>query len=371
MATTASWFPRCRRPFARPSPNCVRRARSISRESSNSPKPAFRLRCSPVGTSVCTCIRPACAGPQINNVFGAVHLQGSSNGTRYASYGQLELDSLTYRNFQLTEILGPLWFDNQNVYLGTLPFKPANGQPLGRITARLFGGSAAADCHVRLGAVPQYRLIATLSGADLGQFAVENLTSHQALRGRILANVDLQGSRGQHTLVGRGDVHLTDADIYELPLIVSLLSIVRAKAPGPTAFTESDISFQVNGQHVQLKQIDLRGDALDLGGHGELTLDGQSNPIALELHTTVGRGAIPIISGMFSEASQQLLKVHVVGSLEQPQAWTEALPIAGEALDMLRTDHQTPPGEFPNRAGAQAYGARAKLPAARTCNLDR
>jgi hypothetical protein len=298
------------------------------------------------------------AGPQINNVFGAVHLRGSSDGTRYSSYGQLELDSLTYRNFQLTEILGPLWFDNQNVYLGTLPFKPADGQPRGRITAKLFGGTAAADCHVRLGAVPQYRLIATLSGADLGQFAVENLTNHQALRGKILANVDLQGSRGQHTLVGRGDVHLSDADIYELPLVVSLLSIIRAKAPGPTAFTESDIIFQVNGQHVQLKQIDLRGDALDLGGHGELTLDGQTNPIALELHTTVGRGSVPIISGMFSEASQQLLKVHVVGSLEQPQAWTEALPIAGEALNMLRTDYQSPPGQFQNRAGAQAYGAR-------------
>ncbi len=297
-------------------------------------------------------------GPQINNVFGAVHLQGSSNGARYASYGQLELDSLTYRNFQLTQILGPLWFDNQNFYLGTLPFEPANGQPRGRVTARLFGGAAAADCHVRLGAVPQYRLIATLSNADLGQFAIENMTSHQALRGKILANVDLQGSRGQHTLVGRGDVHLTDADIYELPLIVSLLSIVRAKAPGPTAFTESDIIFQINGQHVQLKQIDLRGDALDLGGQGELTLDGQTNPIALELHTTVGRGAIPIISGMFSEASQQLLKVHVVGSLEQPQAWTEALPIAGEALNMLRTDYQASPLPSQNRAGAQTYPAR-------------
>ena len=37
------------------------------------------------------------------------------------SFGELKLDSLTYKNFQFTQILGPLWFDNQNVYLGSLP----------------------------------------------------------------------------------------------------------------------------------------------------------------------------------------------------------------------------------------------------------
>jgi hypothetical protein len=305
------------------------------------------------------------AGPLFTNIFGAVRLQGAAQGGRYTSHGQLELDSLTYRNFQLTEILGPIWFDNENVYLGTLPFAPADGRPRGRVTAKLFGGAAAADCHVRLGAVPQYRLIATLSNADLQQFAVENLTNHQALRGKVLANVDLQGSRGQHTLVGRGDIHLTNADIYELPLVVSLLSIVRAKAPGPTAFTESDVAFRVNGQHVQLTQIDLRGDALDLGGTGELTLDGQTNPIKMELHTTVGRGAIPIISGMFSEASQQILKIHVDGTLEHPNAWTEAFPIANQALERLTsTDYGTapqrtaPPSAAPNRNSAVPLGAR-------------
>ena len=92
------------------------------------------------------------------------------------------------------------------------------------------------------------------SCADLQQFAVENLTNHQALRGKVLANVDLRGSRGQHTLVGGGDIHLTKADIYELPLVVSLLSIVRAKAPGPTAFTESDIYplFELCGRAIAM-----------------------------------------------------------------------------------------------------------------------
>jgi hypothetical protein len=282
-------------------------------------------------------------GPRLNNIFGSVRLEGTSQGPNYQSFGELRLDSLTYKNFQFTQVLGPLWFDNQNVYLGALPQAPPRGQKAARVTANLFGGVVAADCHVRLGTVPQYRLIASLAGADLGQFAAENLTNHHRLNGKVLANVDLQGSRSQHTLVGSGDVHLTDADVYELPLMVSLLKIVRAKPPDPTAFTESDIAFDINGQRLLLKKIDLRGDALSLSGTGELLLDGQTNPVQLELHTTVGRGALPIISGMFSEASQQILKIHVDGTLDHPATRAEAFPVATQALERLRADYEKQP----------------------------
>jgi hypothetical protein len=277
-------------------------------------------------------------GPKLENIFGCVRLRGSSLGPRFTSFGELKLDSLTYKNFQFTEVLGPMWLDNENVFLGTMPGAAEAGRPSERITAKLFGGVVAADCQVRLGAVPQYRLIAALSGADLARFAAENLANPRRLNGKVLANVDLQGSRGAHTLVGAGDIHLTAADVYELPLVVSLLKIVRAKPPDNTAFTESDIAFDIKGQHVILKKIDLRGDAVNLAGVGELTLDGQTNPIRLELHTMVGRGNLPLISGVFSEASQQILKIHVAGSLDHPVTRTEAFPAASQALEALRSE---------------------------------
>lgn len=298
------------------------------------------------------------AGPKLENIFGCVRFYGSSRGPRLTSFGELKLDSLTYKNFQFTQILGPLWFDNQHVYLGSLPQAPPQGQRANRVTANIYGGVVAADCHVRLGAVPQYRLIATVSNADLRQFAVENLTNHEQLNGKVLANVDLQGSRGQHTLVGTGDLHLTQANVYELPVMVSLLKIMRAKVPDSTAFTESDVRFQINGQHVLLNQIDLRGDAVSLAGEGELTLDSQTNPIRLELYTTVGSGKMPIIAGMFKEAGKQILKVHVDGTLEHPMTTTEAFPVASQALERLRAD--TAPQPITPQAAGQPplYGAR-------------
>ncbi len=221
--------------------------------------------------------------------------------------------------------------------------------------------------------MPQYRLIAALSGADLREFAAENLTNHQALNGKVLANVDLQGSRGQHTLVGTGDIHLTEAEIYELPLVVSLLKIVRAKLPDNSAFTESDVAFQINGQHVTLNQIDLRGDAVSLTGSGGVTLDSQTNPIHLELHTTVGRGAMPFISGMFGEASRQILKIHVNGSVDHPTTWTEAFPMAGEALERLRADveRQVPPPQATGACDRWERGNQCTSTRRRECRYHR
>jgi hypothetical protein len=284
------------------------------------------------------------AGPRLDNIFGRVRLRGSSSGPRYSSQGELALDSLTYKNFQFTEIAGPLWFDNANVFLGTWNVPPGqSGASTSRVTAKLLGGTLAGDCQVRLGAVPQYHLAATLSRADLAQFARENLGTGRKLDGKIAANVELFGTRGPHNLSGSGTIHLSDADVYQLPLMISLLKFARAKPPDATAFTQSDIAFEIQqGEHVILKQINLEGDAINLSGQGELTFDGQTNPIRLRLHLSVGRNGLPIIEGMMDEASRQILLVHVGGTLDHPQTRTEPFPAANQALQQLQPDPQKP-----------------------------
>ena len=284
------------------------------------------------------------AGPRLENIFGRVRLAGSSSGKSYTSRGELDLDSVTYKNFQFTEIAGPLWFDNANVFLGA--WGPANGPPgtaKPRVTAKLLGGALAGDCQVRLGAVPQYRLAATLSQAELAQFASENLAGGQKLKGKIAANVELVGTRGPRNLAGSGTIHLSDADVYELPLMISLLAIARAKLPDTTAFTQSDIVFDIQqGEHIILKQINLDGDAINLQGHGELTLDGHTNPIRMQLHASGGRGGFPLVSGMLNETSRQILLIHVGGTLDHPTTRTEPFPAANQALQQLQADSEKP-----------------------------
>jgi len=299
-------------------------------------------------------------GPKLENIFGYLRLTGASDGTRYTSGGELDLDSLTYKNFQVTKIRGPLWLDNNNVFLGNanaVPTKAGVKEPR-RITAELLGGTLAGDCQVRLGPVPHYHLVATLAQADLGQFARENLAGHQKVNGKILANIDLHGNGGSRNLAGTGNVHLTDADVYELPVMVALLKIVRAKRPDTTAFTQSDINFEIQREHIVLNQINLNGDAISLSGQGLLTLDGQTNPINLQLHTSVGRADLPLLSGAFSAASQQIMQIYVEGTLDHPTTRTEAFPVAKGALQQLQADYEKPRGSTEGGGIMRAIGIK-------------
>jgi hypothetical protein len=281
-------------------------------------------------------------GPKLENISGGVRLVGSCDGARYASRGELRLDSVMYKNFQFSQVLGPLYFDNDNAYLGDW----RAGAPPRRVTARLLGGTVAGECQITLGNLPhnapRYGLSASISQVDLGMFARENLANHQKLNGKVFGDIKLVGNREPHTMFGSGNLRLTDADVYKLPLMVALLKIVRAKPPDTTAFTQSDIKFDVRGSHIGLNPIEFRGDAVNLTGQGDITLDGQTNPINLDFHTMVGRGHIPLLTGLLSEASQQILTIHVGGTLDNPVTRTEVLPAANQAIQQLQADYDRP-----------------------------
>ena len=281
-------------------------------------------------------------GPKLENISGAVQLVGSSDGVRYASRGELNLDSVMYKNFQFSQILGPLYFDNDNAYLGEW----RSGGPNRRVTAKLLGGTVAGECQIKLGVLrpnePTYGLSASISQADLGMFARENLANHQKLNGKVVGDIKLVGNREPHTMFGSGNLHLSDADVYTLPVMVALLKIVRAKPPDTTAFTNSNITFEVRGPHIHLAPIEFRGDAVNLSGQGDITLDGQTNPINLDFHTMVGRGNIPLLTGLLSEASQQILTIHVGGTLDNPVTRTDVLPAANQAMKQFQSDYDRP-----------------------------
>ena len=278
-------------------------------------------------------------GLTLENLSGRVRLTGAADGARYSSFGELDINNLTYKNYQFTDVAGPLWFDHEKAVFGDWgPQARQGAQHNRRITSKLWGGTLAGDCQVEFGAAPRYTVAATLSGAELSQVARDNLSSNPKLQGKILANVNLRGQRRPGSMFGSGNIHLSEANVYELPVMVSLLKIVRAKPPDATAFTDSDIAFDIRGERLYLNPIQLNGDAINLSGQGEVKLDGQTNPINLQLYTKVGRGTMPLLSGVLREASQQIMTIHVDGTLDHPTARAEAFPVANQALQQLQGD---------------------------------
>jgi hypothetical protein len=207
-----------------------------------------------------------------------------------------------------------------------------------RLTAKVFGGLIEGDCRIELDDGPHYTIEAALAGADLSKCAKETMAGHQRLKGKVSATVGLRGAgKSLNTLEGRGEIKLSEADVYELPVMISLLKILSNSEPDTNAFSESDIRFRIGGNHIYFDPINFTGDAISLRGSGEM--DFQSN-INLKFYTVVGRDKwhVPILSPVLGGASEQALAIKVTGTLQNPHTTRDIFPMAKEALQQLQAD---------------------------------
>jgi hypothetical protein len=284
-------------------------------------------------------------GTRLDNIHGNVSLTGGFDGQNFYSRGEFALDSLSYKDQQFTQILGPFWIDDQQALLGSWVgrrenrIQAGNGQPetpLRPLSAKIFGGNVYADAWVAFGAQPRYGIQASIVDADLTRCAREITGGHENLRGRVQGAVELRGfGRTCHNLSGHGNFHLRDANIYELPAMISMLKILSIRAPDANAFSKSDIDFRVEGEHIYFEKLDFNGDAISLLGKGEMNLQGETR---LTFTAVVGRAELgmPVLRNIFTGASQQFMLIHVGGNLQNPDIRKEAFPGVNQALQQLQ-----------------------------------
>jgi hypothetical protein len=290
------------------------------------------------------------AGVPLENVSGIVHLEGDYDGRQVRSAGELTIDSLSFKGHQFTELRGPLWVDDKQLILGSQAERPLPGRAPRRMTAKLYGGTVLADLWVGFGEPPRYLLRATLSDGDLERFAREQLAGRQRLKGKAGAGLVLGGAgTSLHQMEGQGEIWLREADIYQLPLMVALLKILSIRTPDTTAFTTSDVEFRVAGEHIYLDKLEFSGDAISLLGAGETNLNGDIRAI---LSAIVGRSEwqLPVIKAVMGQASQQIMQIHVDGSLSDPHVHREAFPGINQAIEQLQAGMRQRPQPLPQAA---------------------
>ena len=283
-------------------------------------------------------------GVKLNNVNGKLQLAGGMEGEEFYSLGELEIDSLEFKDVQLTGLTGPMWIDNKRVLFGSSVDRrlgaeqsPARRAPR-PLSAQLFGGNVWADGWVSLDATPSYQFAAKIKNAGLPDFAQELMVGRQNLRGKLDANVDIWGSgRSLNALGGRGGIRLREADVYELPLMVALLDFLGTGQPDPSKFSDSNIEFVIEGNHIYLNHIDFKGGSMSLVGEGEMDFDRNLN---LVLGARLGRGAgnMSVLREILGGAGDQLVLIHVEGPLENPRTWKETLPGVTKALQQLQAE---------------------------------
>jgi hypothetical protein len=280
-------------------------------------------------------------GMLLQNVNGGANLVGDFDGQQFRCQGELNLESVTCRDFQLTQVMGPIWIDDARLLLGFWADRHRQVTPERHLTGKLFGGTVVSDGWAVFGLKPGYSLEANLVRADLARWAQEAMPGRQQLSGEIFANVQLRGrSFSVNDLAGRGNIQLRNADIYELPLMVSLLKVLSVRPPDTTAFTKSDIEFRIEAEHVYVEDIEFAGDAISLVGSGEI---GFNKQLRLTFHPIVGRneGRMPLLRDVLGGASQQILLIHAEGTVDQPSLRREAFPGVSQALQYLQAEFQS------------------------------
>jgi hypothetical protein len=283
-------------------------------------------------------------GVPVEHIHGGLRLWGQTQPGGFQTRGELKVDSAIVRDVQLTQIHGPIWIDPQRLVVGTWAERDVHDRAARPLTANVFGGAVSLDAIVALDDVGQFQLQSTLENADLATIAAELAPQQQGLSGKVNSLVTLAGTQqGKHTWRGDGKIRLFDANIYELPVMISMLKLLSVRDPTRTAFTKSDIDFRIEGDDLEFRRIDFTGDAISLKGKGRMNA---AREIDLKFYPELVRdeALIPIFRPLNAEAGRQFLLVEVTGTLDHPQVTKQAFPRIDARLQQI----------FPELAGQES-----------------
>jgi hypothetical protein len=263
---------------------------------------------------------------------------------------------------QLTQLTGPFFFDGHKLVFGALAERDAEGRAPRQITAQLLGGTLAAGGELGLGDEGQFDVQVALDNADLVAIARQLAPQQHHVSGRVNGQANITGTaQGKHTWRGKGNIWLRDADIYQLPLMIRLLSLLSVKPPDRSAFTTSDIDFQIEGDHLALTRIDFSGDAISLKGKGDINAQRQ---IDLKFYPVVGREEwhLPFLRPLVGQTGRELMLIEITGTLDRMDLRRTPFPRFDERLARIFPELVPPEPSVPVVSPPQEAKSPLRLP---------
>ena len=242
-------------------------------------------------------------------------------------------DSLTVYGAQITNVQGPLWIDDKQTLAGK--YADQNSGRARSITGTLFDGKIAFDGWLSHEESLPFYVQTVVEDSALEEAAAEIAPQMQEISGDAFGFIRLRGNADElHTYQGDGNIHLRNARIHQLPVIVSLLKILRIKEVNRTAFDSSDVDFSIHGDQIKLSKIELIGDAISLIGNGYLEWMKFAD---INFYSVVGRNRfhIPVLSDIYKAGCQRIMWINVGGPMDNLQTSRKVLPGLNESIQSL------------------------------------
>ena len=267
-------------------------------------------------------------GVPMARVDGRLALEGTVRSSRLAELtGSIDLPSLSMADRPARDLHAEF-------------FKPADRQGLhiGNITGRVAGGKVDGDVNLTFPdeGASRYVMNLVLRDADVRQLSGEMT---QDLSGRLSASLDLQGEWSDtRTRRGRGDVSVSGKEMYKIPLILGLLQITNLSLPITSPFNQGHARYMVDGQTLTVEALELRSRDMVMSGSGQL--DFERKKVAMTFTTdNPNWPKLPIVGDILHTAKNELLQIHIKGTLQDPKVSASAANTVTTTVDeVLRGD---------------------------------
>ncbi len=231
--------------------------------------------------------RIADVGP-VHSLRGEIMIRGIKDGDLLRAGGDVAIDSLHAYGLQATSVRGPFSIIGDELRLGTLSSEtdPITNEPRTRsndkvdkagrtnqspILGQMFDGQLDVSGTVKLSS-GDFDVGATMTNAQIATILAEVGQMRSGVTGRFDMNSRLDGRLGDSDLLkGAGTARISGANMYELPMLVQVLNLLRITPTEDVAFTDGESEFSIFGEDVNFNRLSMWGDLVALDGSGTLS----------------------------------------------------------------------------------------------------
>ncbi|HVL13641.1 MAG TPA: hypothetical protein VM529_13820 [Gemmata sp.] len=271
-------------------------------------------------------------------VFGAVACRGRYEGTHLGLVrGAAWLDRAVIAKQPVTRVSARLKAEPQ------APDPARRGEYLpvelevADVAGDLFHGELGGEARVVLAEPSRFDLWLTASNVQLDEVAKHyKLGTDADLKGIAQAQLRLYNrpdpKTGRLVVEGSGKIDVPTGRMYNLPVLLDLVKVLKLQAPDKTAFEEAHAVFRIRGDRVTVEQVDLIGKALCLGGSGELDTTGEY--VKFEFYTVVSQVLAKMVNTPVGDLtaflSKNLFKIKLTRENGELKYRPETMPLVTE-----------------------------------------
>ncbi len=254
-------------------------------------------------------------GFEATQLKGCVRGQGTAvaDGSAMTVDGRLELDRVAVNQRVLTDVVGSMVREagSNRLYLRDLRGKTYDGQAAGYAEIDFSRGRT------------RYALNMLVHDMSLGPFLNSTREEDQPktdATGLVDGRLYLAGEAGDpNALRGGGTVRLREAEMYQLPIVLAILSTLNITIPDVNAFNEADARYTLQGSRLMFDRIELWGQSLSMLGSGTMDLDSQEINLLFITGSPHRLPKIPLLTEIAQGASRELMEIAISGPLSEPQ----------------------------------------------------